>query len=231
MLCLVCPQPSSPRPAGGQVVTAGWSHCLGFCSHGPAGFSLPPEAKPDQWRGGCWLRTRTSFPMIRGVTLRGHEPLSLEYASRVKRPLVRDTITSRCVSGEEFLENLGGPGVLMLLRNSVRQAAWTTQSQWAASKRSFMQTAEQTAALAPGRGPAWSAIHGMSSRQEVCVRSPAVWVQLLWEAGGDPGGESCHGGNSEPFPRPRRKLQMLLIEPSPPPSSSLWESAVGQVSK
>lgn len=48
---------------------------------------------------------------------------------------------------------------------------------------------------------------------------------------GDPGGGSCHGGNSEPFPWPRRKLQMLLIEPSPPPSSSLWESAVGQVPK
>ena len=29
---------------------------------------------------------------------------------------MRDTITSRCVSGEEFLENLGGPRVLMLLR-------------------------------------------------------------------------------------------------------------------
>lgn len=94
-----------------------------------------------------------------------------------------------------------------------------------------MQTPEQTAALAPGCGPAWRAVHGMSSGQEGCVRSPAVWVQLLCEAGGDPGGGSCHGGNSEPFPWPRRKLQMLLIEPSPPPSSSLWESVVGQVPK
>ena len=89
----------------------------------------------------------------------------------------------------------------------------------------------QTAALAPGCGPAWRAIHGMSSGQEICVRSPVVWVQLLCEAGGDPGGGSCHGCNRERFPWPRRKLQKLLIEPSPPPSSSLWESAVGQVSK
>lgn len=43
-------------------------------------------------------------------------PCPRRYASRVKRPLVSDIITSRCVSGEAFLENLGGPGVLMLLR-------------------------------------------------------------------------------------------------------------------
>lgn len=46
----------------------------------------------------------------------GESPVPRGMQVEIKRPLVRDTITSRCVWGEEFLENLGGPGVLMLLR-------------------------------------------------------------------------------------------------------------------
>ena len=111
--------------------------------------------------------------MIRGVTLRGGEsPVPRGMQVEIKRPLVRDTITSRCVWGEEFLENLGGPGVLMLLREQCSPGCLDYIQKEGNCQPTVQLTSQQLSTVLPGReGVLWGITEpgsGERGRGEYC---------------------------------------------------------------
>lgn len=173
--------------------------------------------------------------MTREVTLRGGEPrVPRGMQVETKRPLVRDTMTGR--ERGVVLGGLGGPAVLMLLKEWCSPRCLDSTEPWEAA--STRTTAEQITARAAARGPCREGLRGLCSWQEGCVKNVDSGAQ---ESGSNPfvrqDGTQVEDVLMEvtvslSHSREGRASTLdspVLLEPSPPPSSSLWEPAVCQV--